>query len=274
MSQLTSRRTNRRRTRNPCSNGNKGISLARNGATATLAQLQGFTQQQPDGGHFTVFAEDGLGDDGVKVAQGVLAQCEVDYNQLVEIFGGPRPPHFTVLITDEPDASHSSCDDPTLSCGSSGANAGFTNRLVVMEEVEVFAALQGKGWNCLQSNGEALSRVLGEQLHPPQSEDFITAPLWLDGIRKDFVTENDLTDLNPQAIGCAALFLYYLRYQLRFSWQEIVQTGGDTLADVYKQLTGKDDALKSFRALMQVHFPQGLPCGLKTNNPFPLPCKP
>jgi len=223
--------------------------------------------------HFTVFTDDALLKSSIQVAKGVLRQCETDYNRLAGIFGGPRPSHFNVIVTSGNGGVHEHCTGTDLYCGSSGKNTEFTNRIVVMEEVEVFEALQNLGWNCQASNGEALSRVLGEQFHPPQGENLITAPIWLDGDqgRPDFVTQNHPGDVEPQSIGCAVLFMYYLRFQLGFQWSEIVQAGGATLADVYKKLTGKNDAFQSFSSLLEAHFPKGKPSGLKDDNPFPLP---
>src|SRR5262249_58106065 len=125
-----------------------------------------------------------------------------------------------------------------------GKEVEFTNRIVVMEEVEVFEALQNLGWNCKASNGEALSRVLGEQFHPPQGQNLITAHLWLDGDqgRPDFVSKNYPGDGEPQSIGCAVVFLYYLRFPLGFQWREIVRAGGASLADGYTELTRKGAA--------------------------------
>ena len=221
--------------------------------------------------HFNVFTDNDLGHESIEVAQGVLDKCEADYNELSKIFGGQRPEHINVIITFGRGGVHSPCTGTDLYCGSSGTDAEFTSRIVVMEEAEVFEAFQGAGWDCLTCNGEALSRVLAEQFHPPQGESLISAPLWLAGERKDSITENHCNDLDAQPIGCAVLFLYYLRFQLGFSWNQIVQAGGPTLAKVYKKLTGKNDAFQSFIELINHHFPRKRKGELKKDNPFPLP---
>ena len=59
----------------------------------------------------------------------------------------------------------------------------------------------------------------------------------------------------------AVLFLNWLRYQLKFSWQEIVAAGASTLSQVYTNLTGHTDGFAQFSALMQAHFPAGSPSG-------------
>jgi hypothetical protein len=78
------------------------------------------------------------------------------------------------------------------------------------------------------------------------------------------------TDRNYVSIGCATLFLNYLRYQREFPWIRIVQAGGATLAATYKALTGRTDALQPFAALLQSRFPAGTPSGLNSDNPFPI----
>jgi hypothetical protein len=72
------------------------------------------------------------------------------------------------------------------------------------------------------------------------------------------------------SIGCATLFLNYLRYQRGFPWIRIVQAGGATLAQTYEALTGRTDAFAPFAALLQSRFPTGQPSGLSNDNPFPI----
>ncbi len=54
------------------------------------------------------------------------------------------------------------------------------------------------------------------------------------------------------------------------NWSNIVQAGGDTLAQTYSNLTGASDAFSSFATLLQSRFPQGTPSGLQNDNPFPI----
>jgi hypothetical protein len=95
---------------------------------------------------------------------------------------------------------------------------------------------------------------------------------WLAGGRPDFVTKTDPTDLNFVSTGCATLFIYFLHYQLGFSWTTIVAAGGKTLADTFHKLTGRTDALAEFTTVINKLFPAGQPVPLmKTDNPFPIP---
>ena|GEM_PF-688103 len=222
--------------------------------------------------HFHVYYDPSLGANGQVLADGVLASCEAEYNILVAYFGGVTPASFNIIIAPGVGgAYHYGCSATDLYCDASGVDVNHTRMLVVAEEVEVFEALQAKGWDCGSSNGEGLSRTLAAtDLYPASLDGFNSASTWLDTAgRPDFVNVNDPTDRSYVSTGCSTLFLNYLRYQLGYKWQSIVQAAGPTLATTYKNLTGSSDALTPFKNLLQAHFPAGSPAGLKTDNPFP-----
>jgi hypothetical protein len=161
-------------------------------------------------------------------------------------------------------------------------NQGFVLSLVIAEEDEVFEAAVGLGWDCGASNGEGLSRVLANDIYPGvEPANFTSAPVWLDdespdfGRRPDFITQTlafeDGGDRNYWAIGCSVLFLNWLRFQLGFSWAQIIAAGTPTLDRVYKNLTGRTDALSRFKAHIEANFPSNTPSQLNTDQPFPLP---
>ena len=220
--------------------------------------------------HFKVYYDPALGANGAVLADGALASCEHEYMSLVSYFG-VAPPNFNIIIAAGiGGAYHYGCGAIDLYCDASGTDVNHTRMLVVAEEVEVFSAVQAKGWNCGASNGEGLSRVLAAtEMYPGSLNGFNSAATWLDGGRPDFVNVNDPTDRSYVSTGCSTLFLNYLRYQLGYRWETIVKAGGSTLAQTYQRLTGHADGLTPFKALLQQHFPQGTPCGLHTDNPFP-----
>ena len=227
--------------------------------------------------HFTVSYDNSLGSDGPTIADAVLGVCEADYFTLQGDFGGITPPSLPFNVNILPGsfgASHATCAATTLSIGAQsapGVNIPFIRSLVIAEEDEVFEAAIGRGWNCGASNGEGLSRVLANAMYPgAEPSNFVSGPVWLDGGRPDFVNNTDPTDRNYLSIGCAVLFLNWLRYQLHFSWDEIILAGASTLAQTYTNLTGRTDAWTRFTTLLQNHFPAGAPSGLTTDNPFPL----
>jgi hypothetical protein len=131
-------------------------------------------------------------------------------------------------------------------------------------------AVQAKGWNCGGSAGEGLSRVLATELHPASLGRFVSAPRWLNSARLDWITQTEGTDSDYVSIGCATLFINYLRHQLHFSLAQIVQAGGTTLQQTYERLTGSTDAFGPFASLLEAAFPPGVTVDLPNDNPFPL----
>ena len=223
--------------------------------------------------HFHIYYDPSLGINGQTIADGVLASCEAEYNILSAYFGGITPASFNIIIAPGVGgAYHYGCSATDLYCDASGLDVNHTRMLLVAEEVEVFSALQNRGWDCGASNGEGLSRALSAALYPGSLNGFNSASTWLDTPRRpDYVNVNDPTDRSYVSAGCSVLFLNYLRYQLGYEWRGIVQAAGTTLAHTYQNLTGLSDALTPFKGLLQAHYPAGTPSGLNTDNPFPLP---
>jgi hypothetical protein len=230
--------------------------------------------------HFTVNFDNRLGANGPILAKAVLATCEQDYTRLQEYFGGITPARLPFVINIVPGSNgavHDSCASTTISCDAfTGTDVDLVRMLVVAEVAEVFMAAQNVGWDCGASNGEGLSRVLSTEQYPAElsppgtDKTFASASDWLDSNRPDYVNNTDPSDTIYVSIGCSALFLNWLHYQLHFSWKEIILAGAPTLAQTYTNLTGRTAAWASFTTLLQYHFPVGTPSGLTTDNPFPL----
>ena len=231
------------------------------------ANLQGQTQ------HFAVYVDPALGADGRQDAQVVLANCEADYATVSGYFGGIDAGPFAVILFANPNgAYHMTCAATDLFCDATAnpANGDHSEFLNVAEFVEVFEAVQGAGWDCGMGNGEGLSRVLATEPYPDQLDGFATAAAWLDSARRDFVNHNFNGDTNAQANGCCVLFLNWLRFQMGFSWTQIVGAAAPSLGETYTKLTGQSDGFQLFSTLLAQHFPKGRPSGLTTDNPFPL----
>ena len=231
------------------------------------ANLQGQTA------HFAVYVDPALGADGKQDAGVVLAKCEADYAKVSGYFGGLAAGPFAVILFSNPNgAYHMTCAATDLFCDATigPANGDASEFLNVAEFVEVFEAVQGKGWNCGKGNGEGLSRVLATDAYPAQLDGFATASTWLDSRRVNYVDRNFNSDTSSLANGCSVLFLNWLRFQLKFSWAQIVAAATPTLGHTYARLTGKKDGFKQFSALLAAHFPKGRPSGLASDNPFPL----
>ena len=95
----------------------------------------------------------------------------------------------------------------------------------------------------------------------------------LPGCQEEELKPDDAAKLARRAysIGCSVLFLNWLRFQLGFTWEQVIAAGAPTLAEVYQNLTGRSDALSRFKAQLEANFPSGTPSGLTTDQPYPLP---
>ena len=243
------------------------------GATAPVAPvcLAAYTLRGSTA-NFDVSYDTSLGANGQGLADAILARCASDLAKLESFFSVGSPGRFTVFI--DPGtfgAFHSSCPGRDIHCAAfSGTDGNLENFLNCAEVDEVLMAAQGAGWNCAASAGEGLSRVLATELYPASLGSFATASIWLNSARPDWVTQTEGTDRDHVSIGCATLFLNYLRHQLNFALPKIVQAGGATLQQTYERLTGRSDAFGPFAALLQFHFPIGVPVNLANDNPFPL----
>ena len=223
--------------------------------------------------HFTVYVDPALGPDGSADAKVVLDACEADYAKVSGYFNGLTAGPFTVVLFSNPGgAYHDSCAATDLFCDTktNPADGDYSEFLNIAEFVEVFQALQAAGWDCGKSNGEGLSRVLATEAYPNELDGFATAAAWLDSSRHDFIDKTDNSDTNAEANGCSVLFLNWLRYQLNYTWEQIVAAAAPTLGETYKNLTGNSDGKAQFESLIDAHFPKGQPSGLTTDNPFPL----
>jgi hypothetical protein len=241
--------------------------------------------------HFVVSYDQSLGVNGPALADAVLAACERDYNQLQAWFGNITIKNlpFNIFIRQgTTGAVHSTCFDVDLFCDAfNGTDGPLIAFEVVMEEDEVFIANQNAGWACGSSNGEGLSRVLATEIYPNEltpvglNVTWATAARWLDNIpnnpkdsphppRPDFITTNPATDQPGQEVGCASLFINWLRFQLGFDLGQIVGAGGTTLAQTFTTLTGGADGFSQFSALLAVRYPVGMASGLLDDNPFPI----
>ena len=223
--------------------------------------------------NFSVHVDPRLGPDGKRDADDVLARCEADYAAVSSYFSGLSAGPFSVVLFSNPNgAYHLTCSAIDLFCDArvSPADGTYSEFLTVAEFVEVFEAIQSRGWDCGMSNGEGLSRVLATDAHPNALQGFATAANWLDSSRSDYVDRNSPTDTDSVANGCSVLFLNWLRFQLKYSWQQIVAAAAPTLGGTYTNLTGDKDGFREFNALMNARFPVGRPVQLATDNPFPI----
>jgi hypothetical protein len=137
--------------------------------------------------------------------------------------------------------------------------------LAVAEIVESYMGIQGRGWNCGGSGGEALSRVLAElatggaqgAMLPYASGPEYDGGNWIDA--------DQGTDGDYPSIACGVLYLWWM-LSLGYTIEEIVQAGepDGTLASNYAAVTGLDasTAFPNFAAALTAAG------GPTSDNPF------
>lgn len=141
---------------------------------------------------------------------------------------------------------------------------------LVSEITEMFMASQKKYWfgdthwtgADEGSMGESLSRFLASEFLTTTGiataifSGFHVANFFLnDFLRPNFVDISP-DDNSPDIItGCGTCFIFFLKYQLGFSIQQIIAASAGTLGGVYTNLTGKTDGWQTFKNLLDVHYP-------------------
>jgi hypothetical protein len=110
--------------------------------------------------------------------------------------------------------------------------------------------------------GEGLSRFLSVQQRvtngfgriPPTN--YGVATMWLNNTPRQNFVNTALDDNNPDPVtACATLYIYYLYDQLGYTIDEIVNAGGPTLNDVYRNLKGGGDGWTPFINLVNTYYP-------------------
>jgi hypothetical protein len=225
--------------------------------------------------HFKVYYDAIFGALGAQLGTVILDTAERDYQVVKGVFSASDPaaylPFGIYLIGGDGGAYHVFPDFGDIYVYAyDGIEDDQLRMLVVAEIVEVFQVVQNAGWDPGSSNGEALSRAIAEELYPTQIDGYVTAPTWLASkARPDWVSSTYPSDTDKTSIGCGILFLYYLVYQLRFPWTQVVQAAGPTLAQTYRALTGSSGAFAAFTTAVSRDFPAGATVGLPADNPFP-----
>jgi hypothetical protein len=234
--------------------------------------------------HFDIFWPSSLQADGKgqAIAESIARHCETDFNIISGYFWDTKIDHFNVyiLVNRKAGSYHHGCGDTDIYVDPGAPHLGL-----VAEMVEVFEDAYGHGWDCGASNGEGLSRVLAEALHPKElvlgSNDYSTGWVWLNDIlRPDYVDQTDESDRDFVPIGCATLFLNWLRFQHGHRWEQIIQSGdfswqngseAGTLGATFKHLTKRSDGYIQFFTFMNKHFPvtQQVASGIASDTPFP-----
>lgn len=165
---------------------------------------------------------------------------------------------------------HNGCDFTSggdLYCDIAIDDPDLTNGIVIAELTECFMGVQGKGWLCNCSNGEALSRFLAGMLtggaDGPMAQ-FKTGPKWDQHGRPNYIDNTDLSDQNDDSIGCGMVYLYWMLSKGYTAFQ-ITQAGcpDNKLASNYQALTGSANAWTDFSNAVS-----GLGGSITSDNPW------
>lgn len=238
--------------------------------------------------HFDIFWPSSLqaNGKGQAIAESIASHCETDFNIISGYFWDTKIDHFKIYILANREAGsyHSGCGGTDLYVDPGAPNLGLA-----AEMVEVFEDAYGHGWDCGASNGEGLSRVLSETLHPKEVDGggltYSSGFNWLNDIlRPDYIDQTDESDEDFVSIGCATLFLNWLRFEHGHKWEQIIQSGDfswqqlgvapvGTLGATFKKLTNRPDGYIQFLTFINQHFPvtQKVTSGLPSDTPFPFP---
>ncbi len=259
--------------------------------TGTFAgfQIAGETQ------HFLVTYADAGDADEILRATAILESCEADLATLEQWFSCnfDSSPYgiWIQVLKGSPGAGaensgYISSESSVISVSGTGPLEGayvvagaVAQMLFVAELAEILMDFTGYGWNRGSSAGEGLSRVAAGELHPAgyYAPTFGGHGPWVNGWlnaspRPDWVTSTEGTDQDSISYGCAIVFIYYLRYQLGYSYADLVKAGGSALAQTDATLTGKpaSEAIGALEALLNDHFPAGAAFQVSADNIFPL----
>jgi len=216
-------------------------------------------------GNVTVLYDPELGAAGQSLANQLLGAVTKPYQDMQDWFGisGSAVSVVVAPLSGRNDGSgggyHYGCD--FTSDGVLYLDATFANKLVnpldleiglyVAELSECFMGPQGQGWGCGYSNGEGLSRFSAEQQTPQGTmQAYTTGPAWAQASFPNWIDTTEHTDQDPVSIGCAIVYIYWMR-SLGHSALQIVRTGGATLAANYQGLTGKTTAYQDLLAAVR-----------------------
>jgi hypothetical protein len=236
----------------------------------------------PTAGPISVWLADDLVGKADALASAVATRAQSAAVECARWFAVEAPPAANLLIAPLSDASdgtggayHAACDATDLYCDACITDTGErTTALFVAEYVEVLSAIQGQGWDCGNTNGEALSRALAELAFPGALDDYSSFAVWLDTPdRPDWISEQQGSDTDFIAIGCGVGFLTWLLSQ-GHSVNDLVAASGPTLAATYASLGHTGSAYDDYRAACDERWPVGQASGVTTDNPWDEPSPP
>ena len=166
-------------------------------------------------------------------------------------------------------------------------NPGYLRYLIISEVSEIFMMVLrdkglNKGWfqgGNEGSKGEGLSLFLASRFLVQNGflgigieNDFAQANTWLKSARKNYIDTAPDDPKTSEVKGCTTLFIYYLFAQLGFTIHDIIAAGADTLAGVYRNLTGDTASpFPLFKHQLDIVYPgTSTITGPNLDNPYPI----
>lgn len=252
----------------------KGKKVARRAKAASgfdypTKQVARSTWTGTDGKPVTIYYDPSTGAAGLAAALYVASKID-DVMKSCDVWFGVRGLGGNIILApDFGGAYHYGCSfdqggDWYLSLSENDTTVG----LAVAEITESYMGLQGAGWDCGGSGGEALSRVLAEiATGGPDGamRDYTSGPSW-DG--SNWIDRDSGTDQDYPSTGCGVLYLWWM-LQRGKKLERLVQCGepDGTLASNYNaafNMSGSD-AWKIFKAACAE---VGAPGSISSDNPF------
>jgi hypothetical protein len=190
---------------------------------------------------------------GVALARQILATVEAAYLQNASYYNLSTLKRCTCVVAKMSAASdgsggaeHLGCDFASggvLFCDADFSDPRTTLGLFIAELDECFqgdASNPNRGWDCGGSGGEAHSRAAAELASGGASgslKDYTSAPSWVQAGKPNWIDRDQGTDRDYPSIGCGMIYLSWMGK--RYTFAQITQAGGATLAQNYAKLTGR-----------------------------------
>jgi hypothetical protein len=258
---------------------NKTITMARDANAPAWPSYQGTSQLvgTSPSGRVTVYVDPSLGQQAQQNAQDLLIDADRVVSANDGLFGTTGGPVNVIVFalggaTDGTGgADHNGCDYTTGNAIEVDVSYGNSARVSALFEAEL-SECSMNGNLCGVSTGEALSRWCAAVIGKNALADFATAPQWVADGMPDFVNQTENTDQGADSTGCGMAFLSWMigqGYGLEKIAPAMVNLGDSgTLADLYATLTG-DNASNASNAWPNFQSAiQGLPGGIKNDDPF------
>lgn len=227
--------------------------------------------------------------DAVKGAAAVYSIVESEFAVLTGWFGitsGFGPSHVVTVALDRTDFGGVNNGYDSGGLIHLQIQQGVTDDIVAAERTKSFFVAEfveilmdyrnqhgPESWNPAHSDGEGLSRFCARErfrVGYDTAFSFVEVNTWLNSPRNNFIDSPENTDKEGLSIALSMLFIYFLRSQLNFQVDKIIQSGGENLEKTYTALTGSTNGYMALRNVIDPFYPPGADHNAADDNIFPL----